>query len=418
MQFWQGFIALSALAAVFIIWPTLFVKRKYKAELRSGDTSDALKEVYSQQIEDLEQTLTRGEIEQKEFKRLKVDLEKTLAEDSRNSGLSGEAPIISSIRSRIPVIALTLIIPVMALVLYSNLGAKDDWEIYDLMVQPVTTMEEAKGRGENLIEMLQERLKEKPNNANNWYLLATTSLDMGLYDEAVLAYRKVLDLSPGAPRIMAELAQALFSRAGNTITPEVRQYTNDALAKAPMLPTALGLAGVDSFQSGDYAGAIQHWQNAISQLDPSSAAYQVLSSGVEKAKMALKESGGEMKASAEPQAEGADKPSIMVSVKLDEKVQASPEDTVFIYARAWKGPKMPLAIQRMTVADLPVTVKLSESMMPGMDLSSFPQVEVIARISAAGSPVPAPGDWEGAQGPVIVANQDGAVKLTISTLIE
>ena len=418
MQFWQGFIGLSLLAALFVIWPTIAVRRKYKKELRSATGSDdALKEVYSQHVEDLENTLSRGEIGDKEFKKLKQDLEKTLAVESTQTIQGREAPIVSSFKSRLPVISLILIIPLATYAMYDQIGAKADWEIYDLMVKPVTNVDQARERADLLVEKLQVRLEDKPDNTSNWYLLASTSMDMGRYDEAVMAYRKVLEKSPNAPRIMAELAQALFSRSGNTVTPEVRDYTQRALKIAPMMPTALGIAGVDAYQSGDYSKAITYWQNAISQLDPKSAAYQVLSSGVEKAKAALKQTGGQV-AATEEVAEPSDKPSITVSVALSPNVVADSSDTVFVYARAWKGPKMPLAIERMKVSDLPVTVTLSESMMPGMDLSSFPQVEVIARVSPSGSPVPSAGDWQAAVGPVIVSSQDGPVSLSIDTQVE
>ena len=416
MQFWHGVIALSLLAAVFIIWPTVFLNRKYKAELRTGVADDNLKDVIDHHIEDLEKTLDRGEIEDKDFNSLKKDLENTLIEESSSGTEHTETPFVSSFRTRLPVIALVLVVPLAALLLYSSLGSKTDWEIYSLMVQPVENIDQAKNRAENLTEKLQKRLKHKPENASNWYLLASTSMDMGNYDEAVRAYREVLNLSPEAPRIMAELAQALFSRAGNTITPEVRSYTERALAVAPMMPTALGLAGVDAYQGGDYKLAIRHWTNATNQLDPKSAAYQVLSSGIDKAQKALEQTGDAAKTAAGGEAK--DKPSIAVKVSLDKNVAFQPTDVVFIYARAWKGPKMPLAIQRITAADLPASVTLSESMMPGMDLTSFPQVEVVARLSPGGSAVPTSGDWQAAMGPVIVANQKEPVELKIDSKIE
>ncbi len=416
MQFWHGVLVLSLLAAMFILWPTLFVKKKYKKELRTGVGDHELDQVFDHHLKDLEQTRNRGEIEQQDYDNLKQDLENTLIEESSNEGESTETPFVSSFKSRLPVIALVIVVPIFALLIYSSIGSKSDWEIYSLMTQQVTNLDEAKTRAENLTKRLQKRLKSKPENASNWYLLASTSMEMGNYDEAVRAYREVLNLSPEAPRIMAELAQALFSRAGNTITPEVRSYTEQALAIAPMMPTALGLAGVDAYQAGDYELAIRHWQNATSQLDPSSAAYQVLSSGVDKAQKALEQTG--KVAPTVSQVEAADKPSIDVKVSLDKSVVSNPDDVVFIYARAWKGPKMPLAIKRITAADLPASVTLSESMMPGMDLSSFPQVEVVARLSPGGSAVPTSGDWQAAQGPVIVANQKEPVVLNINTLIE
>ena len=76
--------------------------------------------------------------------------------------------------------------------------------------------------------------------------------------------------------------------------------------------------------------------------------------------------------------------------------------TLFVYAKAASGPPMPLAVQRLRAGDLPVTVKLDDSMAmtPAMRLSSFPEVTVGARISSSGQAMPQSGDMEGETGPV------------------
>ncbi|MFT5082987.1 MAG: cytochrome c-type biogenesis protein CcmH, partial [Lentisphaeria bacterium] len=88
----------------------------------------------------------------------------------------------------------------------------------------------------------------------------------------------------------------------------------------------------------------------------------------------------------------------------------------FIYARAWQGPKMPLAIRKIKVSELPVTVTLdkSMSMAQGMDLGSFPQVEVVARISSTGSAISKAGDWQASFGPVLVASHSKKIALSIA----
>ncbi|SMF40949.1 cytochrome c-type biogenesis protein CcmH [Alteromonadaceae bacterium Bs31] len=417
IAFWHGFLVLSLLAAVFLLWPTIFVKKEKKSELLSDAQGIANQEVFEEHIKDLEDTHHRGEIEPAELAVLKQDLENTLISDSAAVKIS-EKPIIASFKSRLPVIALVFALPLAALALYQIAGADTDWEIYQIAKQRAHTSElEARNHhSEKLITMLQNRLESKPLNSQNWYLLASVASELGDYDEAVRAYRRVLEIEPNAPQVMAELAQALFLRAGNTITPEVSRNTQMALQINPSMPTALGLAGIEAYQSGAYETAIEHWSLAVKQLDPQSPASVALSGGIARAQAALENAGTETKSKKKASAG----PVLKVSVSYDKSlVTAKPEDHVFVYARAWQGPKMPLAIRKLKVSDLPIRIELNKSMAmaPGMDLGSFPQVELVARITGSGSAIPQSGDWQVSSGAIIVAEQVDTVSLKISEQI-
>jgi len=93
------------------------------------------------------------------------------------------------------------------------------------------------------------------------------------------------------------------------------------------------------------------------------------------------------------------------------KAKVAPTDTVFVFARAAEGPRMPLAIVRKQVRDLPIEFALDDSMAmaPNMKLSSFPEVVVGARVSRSGNATPQSGDLEGLSKPVKVGASGIAV---------
>lgn len=418
MEFWQGFLVLSALAVIFLLWPTFFSQLRLRSYVGEDERGEANTVVFRDHLKDLEETHSRGEIEATEFKSLKSDLEKTLVTENAEFRSDSETPIISNFRSRLPVIGLSLALPLLALVVYFQVGAHADWDIY-LKSKQLMSEPDAKAQVSMrsvLIHDLQSRLESKPDNTQNWYLLAVTAMQQGDFEESVRAYRTLLEIEPRSPRVMAELAQALFLRAGNTITPEIREFTRQALEQDGSMPTALGLAGIDAFQSGRYEDAITFWQKAVKLLDPHSSGSQVFSSGIASAKAALSQQGIEVEGVGSEAAVLSVEVKVALSKSLSEsEKKPSPDDVVFIYARAWQGPKMPLAIKKLSVMDLPTKVKLDESMSmaAGMDLASFPQVELVARISRNGSAVPQSGDWQVTAGPIVVADQSKAVSLVI-----
>jgi cytochrome c-type biogenesis protein CcmH len=219
----------------------------------------------------------------------------------------------------------------------------------------------------------------------------------------------------------------------------------------PANPNGLWLRGMAAFQADDYPGALARWEPLLALLDPAgSDATQVtklMDEARSRAGMAPATAGPggvgaaptQVTEAAQPVAPAlADAPTpvaspvkaatpapqaaapaakLTVRVALDPSLAAqAPRDaSVFIYAKAVAGPPMPLAAQRVQVADLPVTLTLDDAMamMPQMRLSAFPQVTVGARISRGGQAMPQSGDLEGEVSPV-ASSQAEPVSVTIS----
>ena len=154
-------------------------------------------------------------------------------------------------------------------------------------------------------------------------------------------------------------------------------------------------------------------ESSRSEDDPEASTSDELARGA-----SAGEASGESPASSAGRAAVDSGASVALTVALSDEARADtrPEETVFVYARASEGPPMPLAVSRHTVADLPVTVTLDESMamMPTMSLARFPDVTVGARVSRTGEAIAAPGDWFAEREGVEVGAGD-TVELVIDT---
>ncbi|MFN0315931.1 MAG: tetratricopeptide repeat protein, partial [Burkholderiales bacterium] len=220
------------------------------------------------------------------------------------------------------------------------------------------------------------------------------------HGEAAQAFARAHKLKGDDPKLLADYAEALALANGNRMEGEPARLVKLALERDPQSSKALWLAGIGGMQRGDKASALEHWGRLKRQLPSESSEAKSLN-----AYIAQIEAGG---------SPGTPRPSaggVKIRVTLDPalKLRVAPGDAVFVFARAVQGPRMPLAIVRKQVKDLPLEMTLDDShaMSPQMSLSRHDEVIVGARISRAGDASPRAGDSEGFSAPVKV----GADKL-------
>lgn len=410
------FAGLVVLALGFVFWP-LVRRSAWQGDLQSATGQDATQAVlYREHLADLEKSLAIGEINPEEFEQLKVELQRTMIAETHQVAI----PQTRNLGGLWGLILVAIAVPLVAWGFYNKLGAKADWEIYQLLETQRNMPDDDKAKFDSvtkeLLDKARARVEEKPKSPQLIYMLASFAMNSQDLDSAETYYRKLLVLEPRSPQILAELAQVLFVRAQNVITAEVRELVKGALSIAPNIPTALSLAGIDEFQQGRFQKAVDYWSRALPMLDPQSQGYHALAGGIEKAKASLAAAAP----ATEPDKATGGVASIEVAVSLGSAASVSPGDTVFVYARAWQGAKMPLAISKFPVSELPKTVRLDKTMAmaPGMDITSAPQLEVVARVSKSGSPMSAPGDWQAAQGPLTLTEIKAPLALVIETQLE
>ena len=255
-----------------------------------------------------------------------------------------------------------------------------------------------------MVEALAEKLKSKPDDAEGWAMLARSYATLGRHAESVPAYAKALALSPRDAALMADYADALALQQERRLSGTPQQWIDKALALDPAQPKARLLAGTAAFDRKDYAAAIRHWEQAAKSAPPDSALAQQARAGLEDARQlaGIKPPDG----SAAPDKGARIAGTVSLAPALAAK--ARPEDTVFIFARPAQGARMPLAMLKRQVKDLPLRFELDDSlaMSPQARLSSASEVVVTARISRSAQALPQPGDLEGASAAVALGRSD------------
>lgn len=415
MTMWLGFFLLALFAVLAVVW-------RLMAAGGSQAVADDLgfnRALFEEKLAHLAAQRQRGDIDETAFQALQLEYQRQfLADNPGSDAVAGKTPApVSSGRGWVIIAA--LLVPLAAFALYQHLGAADALDLRQLLEQRGELFAAEKpdqgqlaaltAQVQHKLERLGQRHRDDPVYP---LLLARLYADEGAFELAVAQYQRVVELLPEAGELRAEYAQVLFFAANNQINDEAVKQAELALTFAPDDQTALGILGIASFHGGDYRKAIDYWQRALQQLSPLSASRGALESGIAEAKERLGLDPNEVVAEQQ-------QTSLTIQVTLGAGLQAPPEATVFIYARAWRGSPMPLAIQRLKVADLPVQVVLDESMAmnPAASLATVEQVEVVARISLTGSPAPVSGDMEGSVGPVEPKTQRDGIAIAIDRKI-
>jgi cytochrome c-type biogenesis protein CcmH len=258
---------------------------------------------------------------------------------------------------------------------------------------------------EVMVERLAARLRESPDDVEGWKLLGRSYSALGRFPESAEAYAKAAARDPKDAQLLADFADVLAMAQGQRLEGDPEKLIARALELDPQNLKALALAGTAAFERKDFAQAVQLWSRMLPLVPPESEDARTIQASIAEAQSQLKP------ATASTSLNGT----VRLSPELKGKV--SPDDVVFIFARAAQGPPMPLAVKRAKAGELPLAFALDDAMAmaPGMQLSSFPRVIVGARISKSGSANPQPGDLQGASAPV--ANDAQGVSVVIDTVV-
>ena len=207
---------------------------------------------------------------------------------------------------------------------------------------------------------------------------------------------------PGNATLLADLADVVAMAQGKRLAGEPARLIQQALDADPRHVKALALAGSVAFEARDHSAARGYWERVLALVPPDSDIARSMQGSIAQATKleAALTAAAPATAPAQAAVAGALTGEVSLSPALASRV--APGDTLFVFARAAEGPRMPLAIVRRPVGEWPASFSLDDAMAmaPNLKLSGFAQVVVSARISRSGNATPQSGDLIGQSAPV------------------
>jgi len=255
MLFWTVAAALTAAAAVLVLWPAL----AGRAAAATGGSDAA---VYRDQLAELGRDADAGLIGAAEAEEARAEIGRRLLR------AAGDGAVPATGRDlRLLHFAAVIAVPVLAWGVYAAYGTPG------LPSRPLAerlTANPASNTIDELVARAEAHLREKPDDIAGWEVVAPIYLRLGQPDKAADAWRRAIALAgPDAARL-AGLGEALVQLANGTVTPEARDAFDQALALDGKLPRARFFVALAEAQAGRLNQARAGFQAIVADTDPAS----------------------------------------------------------------------------------------------------------------------------------------------------
>ena len=406
-------VLLSLFALAFVIYPLLIARPENRVVDREAENLKA----YKQQINELNQAYKAGEFDDADRDAMEQELKLKLLEDSDR--VANPKPLDAKKPFGL-IAALGVIGIVGSFVYYQTQGNVADIALQEAFEQ-ANTSPEAELR---YLELLEDKLQDTPDDIEGLWSLGSAYMNHSRFSDAATAYAKALAALDRVPEAYAEdraalmtyVVQARFFANDRVLAPVDVAYLKEALQLDPMNSMAVGISGIAAYESGDYTTAILQWRR-LAEISPADAAS--VRSAIAAAESRLVELGMPVPEQAAPAAVAG--PAIIVQLDLDPAlaVRAVKAKALFVLARIAGGPPMPVAVRNLSSFTFPLSVVLdaAAAMGPMAGIQAGTTVEVVARLSMAGSAAAQSGDLEIISAPIKVGDDEQTIGLMINTIV-
>ena len=419
------FVVLALGMVLCVAGVLMWVLLRQRPVVTHASQAKANAKVYRDQIADLDREHESGHISDAEWQQSRDELSMRLLEDTS----AQDDPVAKQEKPALwTAVLVAVALPLSAVGMYMWVGEPD-------ALNPMAVQSNDKVDPTQLLQMaesLAQKLNDKPDNLQGWVMLGRTYRTLEKFDVSVKAYDRALRMSDDDD-LKLERVEVLAMKAQGNFEGEPWQVIREILQRDPQHYGALLMAGSASYAHAQYADALKFWQQARKSLEADNPDVPGLDDAIASVQQKLgvpvkpatgKASSGNATQPAPAAANASANPansgltvSGQVSISDALKRNVKPSDVVFIYATPANGERMPLAIFKTTVAQLPLAFTLDDSsaMTPERKLSGAGEVLVKVRVSKSGNAIPQSGDLSGTLGPVKVGSK--GLKLEIKDQI-
>ncbi len=381
-----AFVAVLALA--ILLWPIIGKKSLVSHSHREMNAA-----IYRDQFAKLDQDRAENMLGEQDYLQARSELQRRVIDETNEE--SGRVTVAAPKKT---IIALLVLVPIASIGLYLVLGNPAAIGY----VEPA--QQSAAPDVNGMLKALALKLKQDPDSPQGWEILARSYKVLGRTVEAEQAFSGSEKYIEGNAQLLAIYADLVATNANGDFTGKPASLISKALILDSNNPLALWLAGSAAFQAQDYASAIQKWEKLLPQLPKGSEEAGALQASIKEASVRSGVRGSvdpavalpvEVASAGDLSGSSAAVASVSGVVELDAALlsRVSADDVVMVIARA-PGERMPRAVLRARVAQIPLKFTLDDSlsMSPQARMSTVTEVTVEARVSKSGMALPESGD--------------------------
>lgn len=421
-----AFVAVAVVLTLAVLALVLLPLLARDRERQAGSSRNLSIAVLRDQLSDLEDQRKAGLLDSAMFVAEQAELERRALEDGARGS---SAAVYRSGRKLVLAAVLGLTMPALVVGLYVKLGAPES-------LKPQASAEPGSHaltpqQIQAMTDKLAERLQANPDDGEGWLMLGRSYASLRRYPEAAAAFGRASALLPPSASLLADYADIMAMAQGRRLAGEPEKIIARALAVDPRHIKSLALSGSAAFERGDFSAAVQVWRTLLALVPPDSNVALSIGNSIADAERRLAgaaaPAGGPARSA--PVAAGSATPAPVAAAgaaAVSGTVALAPElagklpanGTLFVFARAVDGSRIPLAMTRVNGAKLPYAFLLDDSlsMTPNARLSSAKTVIIGARVSLGGEALARPGDFEGYSAPVAVGAN--GVVVTIAGVVK